>query len=101
MTRRISLASIGALVFGAITSTAARADSTSGIDVELFRPSYDTSGVFSLEGGRVMTDKDIVWKVLVGYAQRPFAAPVPGIGGTGDTSTDEILKYAATIDMTF
>src|SRR6185503_12389296 len=35
------------------------------------------------------------------YAQQPFSAPVPGIGGATDTADDPILKYAATFDFTF
>jgi len=96
MKRTVIAPVLGALVLGA---TPALADNTSGIDVALFRPAFDTGGVFSLEGARLMPRRDLVWKIMAGYAQRPFAAPVPGIGA--DDGSDTILKYDATLDFDF
>jgi len=83
-------------------STAASAEPTSGVDSALFRASYDTGGVFSLEGARLMPRHDMSFKVLLSYARSPISAAVPGIGSaTGDTSRDRILDYLVTIDMAF
>jgi hypothetical protein len=93
---------LAALVLFASAPAYADADSSSGIDAALFRPSVDTSGVFSLEGARLMPLRDISWKMLTGFAQKPFQAAVPGIGeGDGNTDPDAILDRAITLHMTF
>jgi len=91
-------AALGAILVG--TSAPARAQH-SGIDSTLFRPAVDTSGVFSLEGARLMPKRDISWKFLVGYAAKPFEATVPGIGGADNQDADAVLKYLGTVDMAF
>jgi outer membrane protein OmpA-like peptidoglycan-associated protein len=83
----------------ALAPSPAHADPSSGVDVALFRPAVDTSGVFSLEGARLMPLRDISWKTLVGFSQQPFSAAVPGIGT--DDSADAVLDYMLTLDMTF
>jgi OmpA family len=74
------------------------ADPTAGVDSALFRSSYDTSGIFSLEGARLMPTRDISWKVLLSYAKSPMNVAVPGIGDSGD---DPILDYLGVVDMAF
>jgi hypothetical protein len=76
----------------------AMADPTAGVDSALFRSSYDTSGVFSLEGARLMPTRDISWKVLLSYAKSPMNVAVPGIGDGGD---DPVLDYLGVVDMAF
>ncbi|HEY0255695.1 MAG TPA: hypothetical protein VGC41_29400, partial [Kofleriaceae bacterium] len=76
----------------------AAADPTSGVDAALWRPSYDTNGIFAVEGARLMPVRDLSFKLFAGYAQAPIDISVPGIG---DSSADHILKYAAQFDMTF
>jgi outer membrane protein OmpA-like peptidoglycan-associated protein len=83
-------------------STAASADPTSGIDSALFRSSYDTGGLFSLEGARLMPRRDLSFKILLSYARAPLTLAVPGIGAAAaDTGKDRILKYLATLDLVF
>jgi large repetitive protein len=78
------------------------AEPTSGVDSVLYRPSYDTNGVFALEGARLMPKRDLAVKIQLGYAQSPIDAAVPGVGAmAGDTGNDSILKYLVAIDMTF
>ncbi len=85
-----------------LSASAAHADPTSGVDGALFRPSYDTNGVFALEGARLMAVRDLAFKILAGYAKSPLDIAVPGIGtGPNDTGKDPILDYVATLDMTF
>jgi outer membrane protein OmpA-like peptidoglycan-associated protein len=91
-------AALGATVLGAAAPARAQ---HSGIDSTLFRPSVDTSGVFSVEGARLMPKHDLSWKFLVGYGAQPFQAAVPGIGGAGDEDSDAVLKYLATVEMVF
>ncbi len=74
------------------------ADPSSGVDTALFRSSYDTGGLFSLEGARLMPVHDISFKVLAGYGRSPLNVAIPGIG---DAGKDKVLDYAATIDMAF
>ncbi len=80
----------------------AAAEPTSGVDGVLFRSSYDTGGVFAVEGARLMPKRDLSFKVLLGYAQSPLDLAVPGIGNAmGDTSKDRILDYVVTLDIAF
>src|SRR4051812_25415748 len=77
-------------------------DSTSGIDTALFRSSYDTTGIFALDGARLMPKRDISLKVLLGYAQSPLDVAVPGVGNAaGDKSKDRVLDYALQLDIAF
>ena len=94
---------LASLVAGVVAGAAvpAHANPHSGVDSALFRPAVDTSGVFSLEGARLMPKRDLSWKLLFGFAQAPFEAPVPGIGGDEDTADDVILDYVMTIDIAF
>ena len=91
-------AAMAATVLGAAAPAYAQ---HSGVDSALFRPSVDTTGVFSLEGARLMPRRDISWKMLVGFAQKPFEAAVPGIGGMDDTSDDVVLDYLLQLDLAF
>jgi len=91
-----------AIVLVALFTQAARADSTSGVDADLFRPSYDTNGIFSLEGARLMPKRDLSFKFQLGYAKSPFDLSVPGIGAMmGDTTKDAVLDYLITLDLAF
>jgi outer membrane protein OmpA-like peptidoglycan-associated protein len=76
----------------------AAADPTSGVDGALFRSAYDTGGVFSLEGARLLPKRDLSFALLVGYARAPLTLNVPGIG---DAGRDRILNYLVTVDMAF
>jgi outer membrane protein OmpA-like peptidoglycan-associated protein len=82
-------------------SASAHADPTSGVDVDLFRPSYDTGGVLSVEGARLMPRRDLAFKLQLGFAESPIDVAVPGIGSAGDTTKDPVLNYLVTLDMTF
>ncbi len=94
------LALVPALIAAAAASVAA--DPTSGVDSVLFRSSYDTGGVFAVEGARLMPKRDLSFKVLIGYAQSPLDVAVPGIGDAmGDKSADKILDYVITLDIAF
>ena len=89
-----------AVVLGGAASAAA--DPTSGVDSVLFRSSYDSGGIFSLEGARLMPKRDISLKLLVGYAQSPLDLAIPGIGSAaGDKSKDRVLDYVLTLDVAF
>jgi outer membrane protein OmpA-like peptidoglycan-associated protein len=83
------------------SSTLASADPTSGVDSALFRSSYDTGGVFAVEGARLMAKHDLSFKLLLGYGLTPLKIGVPGIGGTGNTGADRILDYLVTVDLAF
>ena len=85
-----------------LASSTALAEPTSGVDAMLFRSSYDTGGIFGVEGARLMPKRDISFKLQLGYAQSPIDAAVPGIGVmAGDTTKESILDYLVTLDMTF
>jgi outer membrane protein OmpA-like peptidoglycan-associated protein len=89
------------VILGLLASSAAHADSTSGVDSALFRPSYDSGGILSVEGARLMPKSDLSLKVQFGYAKSPIDVSVPGIGGMADTTKDSILDYMMVVDMTF
>jgi hypothetical protein len=80
-----------------VPATTVHADSASGVDAALFRPSYDTSGVLSLEGARIPTKRDISWKMLLGFASSPLNVTIPD----DDISGDSVLNYTLTLDMAF
>ena len=84
------------LLFAAVAPAAA--DPSSGVDAALFRPSYDTGGLFSLEGARLPAPRDLSWKMWLSYARKPFDLAVPGIG---DGGTDNVLAYSVTLDLAF
>ena len=92
-----ALKSLAVLVVLA-SSSAASADPTSGIDSALFRSSYDTGGVFALEGARLMPRRDLSFKLLLGYGRAPLQLAMPGIGSAGD---DRVLDYLVTVDLAF
>jgi len=85
-----------ALVLAA-TATAS-ADPTGGVDSALFRSSYDTGGVFAVEGARLMPTHDLSFKLLLGYGRTPLKLAVPGIG---DGGKDRVLDYLVTLDLAF
>jgi outer membrane protein OmpA-like peptidoglycan-associated protein len=76
----------------------ASADATSGVDGVLFRSAYDSNGIFSLEGARLLPKRDLSLRVLGGWAKSPLDLAVPGIGNDG---SDRILDYVVTLDMAF
>jgi len=88
------------VLVGTLISSAAQADSTSGVDSALFRPSYDTNGILSIEGARLMPKRDLSLKFHLGYAKSPMDLSVPGIGGMDDTNKESILDYLMTVDLT-
>ena len=81
-----------------LASASASADPSSGVDAALFRPSYDTGGLFSLEGARLPPHHDLSWKMWLSYAKSPFDVTVPGIAGDG---VDNVLSYSVTLDLAF
>ncbi len=100
--RARSLLGAGLAVGALLTATEVQADPHSGVDAALFRPAIDTTGVFSLEGARLMPKRDLSWKMLLGFAQKPLEAAVPGIGeGADNTGDDVVLDYLMTIDIGF
>ena len=97
---RVTTVALVALGLGG--GATASADPTSGVDSDLFRSSYDTGGIFALEGARLMPKRDLSFKVLLGYSQSPLNVAVPGIGtAVADTSKDRILDYVMTLDVAF
>jgi large repetitive protein len=95
--RTIAIVVLG-LAVGRTASTAADPSPAAGVDAALFRPSYDTSGVLSLEGARLPTVHDLSWKMFLGYGKGPLNVAVPGIGSA---SNDAVLDYLVTLDMAF
>ncbi len=90
------------LLLVALVAAPVHADPTAGVDAVLFRPSYDTNGVFSIEGARLMPVHDVSFKLFAGFTQDPIDAAVPGIGAmAGDTGRDHILNYVAQLDFAF
>ncbi len=88
--------SIGALLALAASAGVATADATSGVDGVLFRSAYDSNGIFSVEGARLLPKRDLSLRVLAGWAKSPLDLAVPGIG---DSDNDRILDYVVTLDM--
>lgn len=99
--RRVS-AGTALAVFGVLASASAsaNADSTSGVDVALFRTAFDDGGIFALEGARLAPSRQLSWKVATSYARSPLDVAVPGIGdGAGDLATDSVLRHLFIVEM--
>lgn len=92
-----AVAAAAALAVSAVPAHAEDSNAA-GVDAALFRPSYDTSGVLSLEGARLPPRRDLSWKMWLSYAKAPLDLAVPGIGDGGD---DVVLDYLATLDLAF
>jgi outer membrane protein OmpA-like peptidoglycan-associated protein len=95
---RTDVPALRSLAVVALLATSASADPTSGVDGALFRSAYDSNGIFSVEGARLLPKHDLSLRVLVGYAKSPVDVAVPGIGDAGD---DRVLDYLMTLDMAF
>lgn len=96
--RTVAGALVPTLVLAAMATAAAEPSPAAGVDAALFRPSFDTGGVLSLEGARQPPAGDLSWKAWMGYGQAPLNVAVPGIGTAGD---DAVLDYLVTLDMAF
>jgi outer membrane protein OmpA-like peptidoglycan-associated protein len=96
--RRRGIPPVAALVAAAGVAAPAAADPSSGVDAALVRPSYDTGGLFSLEGARLPPRRDLSWKMWLSYAKSPFDLAVPGIG---DDGSDHVLDHSVTLDLAF
>jgi outer membrane protein OmpA-like peptidoglycan-associated protein len=91
-----------ALVALVALAAPAFADPTSGVDSALFRSSYDSGGIFAVEGARLGLPGDLSFKVLASFIRTPLKLSVPGIGSAaGDTSKDRVLDDVATLDLAF
>ncbi len=85
-----------------LVAGSAHADPTSGIDAALFRQSYDTGGIFAVEGARLMPRRDISFKIMLGYGKAPINAAVPGVGpAENDTGKDAVLHDLTILDLAF
>ncbi|MGE0397771.1 MAG: OmpA family protein [Kofleriaceae bacterium] len=91
---KTTIALLGLLASAGIAS----ADPTSGVDGALFRSAYDSNGIFSLEGARLLPKRDLSLRVLTGWSKSPLDFAIPGIGDGGD---DRVLDYMITLDMAF
>ncbi len=80
---------------------AARADSTAGVDAQLYRPALDANGIFSVESAEGLPKHDFAFKFGFGFGQSPLQFAVPGIGGATDTASDPILKFALGVHLGF
>ncbi len=87
-----------ALILVAALASPAGADTTAGVDGALFRSSYDSNGIFAVEGARLLPARDLSLKVLMGYGRAPMTMAVPGIGTADD---DRILDQIAVLDLAF
>ncbi len=96
--RILALAAMSALT--TVGAGQLAAEPTSGVDAQLFRPSFDANGLFSVESGEVMPKYDFSLKFALGYGQSPFSAAVPGIGGTDDVASDKVLDFALGLHIT-
>ncbi len=93
---------VAALTLVAAVATPAVADPTSGIDGALFRSSYDSNGVFAVEGARLLPVHDLSFEILSGFGLAPVDLPVPGIGrAAGDTASDRVIDRLFVLDMAF
>ena len=86
-----------AVLAASLLAHSASADPTSGVDSALFRSSYDSGGVFAVEGARLMAKRDLSFKILLGGGFAPLKLGMPGIGASGA----KVLDYLVTIDLAF
>jgi flagellar motor protein MotB len=72
----------------------ANANPDSGIDSNLFRPSLDSFGAFTVDSGRTLAAGDLSFKAAGGFGLTPLSLDVPGIADTA------VLEFVAAIDLT-
>jgi|GEM_PF-1047678 len=75
----------------------ANASPHSGVDSQLYRPSFDAMGLLSLDSARSMQKYDFSLKLNLGYAQNLMSMPVPGIGSEDDADTT--LRFALNLNL--
>lgn len=81
---------------------AVAAQTTSGVDAVVVRPALDSLGLLSVDSGRVLSARDLSWKVLAHYGRAPVALAVPGIGArANDTGTDAVLRDVGLVHFGF
>ncbi len=83
-----------ALVIGA---SSAFGEPHAGVDSNLYRPSVDGSGIYTLDGARTLERYDLAVKLGLGGGLQPLRVPVPGIG---DDGSDAVLSYVLGLHMT-
>ncbi len=85
----------------ALASPAANAEPHSGVDAQLFKPSMDAFGIWSLDSASGLKQYDFSLKLGVGFGSDPLRVAVPGIGDPVDNGeTDSALNFALTFNMT-
>jgi len=98
--KRSTITGAAALALALVAShQPSSANPHSGIDANLFKPSLDSTGVYTLEGGTVMEKGTITVLTSIGFGSSPLNAPVPGIGGTMDEEADSLLQFALGMHM--
>ena len=68
-----------------------------GVDSNLYRPSVDGSGVYTLDGAQALERYDLALKLGIGGGLQPLRVAVPGIG---DDGSDAVLSYVLGLHMT-
>ncbi len=97
--RTLSAAALAASLVGAVPAVT-HADPTAGVDVQLFRPTMDPNGIFSVEAAEGLPRYDMSFKMGVGYGQTPLTLTMPGIPDPNDDSSDAMLKYTLGVHIT-
>src|SRR5512140_3517819 len=79
----------------AASATAARADTPRGVDAQMFRPSLDSYGIFTVDSAQAGKQWDFGFKLMANYAQAPLTTDMPGVAG----EKDKLLNFDATFDF--
>jgi outer membrane protein OmpA-like peptidoglycan-associated protein len=87
-----ALAAAIATTWAAGSGPAVADDPTAGVDANLYRPAFDSNGIFTVESATGLPKYDLSFKLGVGFSQKPLQLPVPGIGDGADS--DSVLEFA-------
>ncbi|RMH41305.1 MAG: hypothetical protein D6689_11500 [Deltaproteobacteria bacterium] len=103
MTATKAAAAVGAAVAVALGAAgpAAAGSPHSGVDADLYKPSVDALGLWTLDAAQSLPRYDFSFKFGIGFVQSPLNVAVPGIGDTpDDTATDPVLKFTVPLHIT-
>ena len=85
----------------ALASPAAHAGPHSGVDAQLYKPSMDAFGIWTLDAATGLKKYDFSFKLGVGFGSDPLRVAIPGIGDPVDNgSSDSALNFALGLNMT-
>ena len=87
----------GGLLVGLVACAGVARGEGRGVDSQMFRPTIDSFGIFSVDSAQTGQRWDFGFKFFGNYAQAPLTGDMPGVKGT----EDKLLDFDATMNLGF